>query len=89
LIGFVIVQLTKEIGDQVVTAGITTQGADMILEERRNKIVESIFVPCEQPILPDPRPPTAKGKGGLRSKAVEATRRSSRQKAQACLVPVS
>jgi hypothetical protein len=61
----------------------------MILEEGRNKIVESIFVPCEQPILPDPKPPTTKGKGGPRSRAMEATRRGSRQKAQACSVPMS
>jgi hypothetical protein len=87
LVGFVIVQLTKEMG--VVTAGITTQGANMILEERRNKIVESIFVPYEQPILPNPKTPTAKGKEGLRSKVVEATRCSSRQKPQAFSVLVS
>jgi hypothetical protein len=83
------VQLTKEIGDQVVTAGITAQVANLILEERRNHIVESIFVPCNQPILPDPEPPASRGKVGSRSRVVQATRRSSRKKAQACSVPVS
>jgi hypothetical protein len=84
------IQLTKEVGGQTIAIGITAQVADMILEERKNNIVDSIFVPCEQPILPDPVPPTAtKGKTGARAKVTEVTRRSSRQKAQACSVPVS
>jgi hypothetical protein len=84
------IQLTKEIGGQTVTAGITEQVADMILEERRNAIVDSAFVPCEQPILPDPVQKTAtKEKTGTRGKNVQPTRHSSRQKAQACLVPVA
>jgi hypothetical protein len=83
------VQLTKDVGGQTVTAGITAQVADLILEERRSKIIDSVFMPCKQPILPDPVQPTPRGKTGPRSKTVEATRRSSRQKAQACSVPVS
>jgi hypothetical protein len=84
------VQLTKETGGKTVIAGITEQVAEMILEERRNCIVDSAFVPCEQPILPDPtHAPTAKEKTGPRKKNLEATRRSSRQQAQACSVPVS
>jgi hypothetical protein len=84
------VQLTKETGGKIVIAGITEQAAEMILEERRNCIVDSAFVPCEQPILPDPtHAPTAKEKTGPRKKNLEATRRSSRQQAQACSVPVS
>jgi hypothetical protein len=76
------IQLTKEVGGQTIAAGITAQVADMILEERKNNIVDNIFMPCEQPILPDPVPPTAtKGKTGARAKVTEATRRSSRQKA--------
>jgi hypothetical protein len=62
----------------------------MILEERRNTIVESIFVSCEQPILPDPVPPPAtRGRSGARSRATKATRRSSWQMSRACSVPVS
>jgi hypothetical protein len=79
------VQLTKEVGDQMVTAGITEQ-----VDEHRNNIVDSIFVPCEQPVLPDPEPRTAtRGKARRAGKATVGTRRSSRQKALACSVPVS
>lgn len=39
---------------QAIAAGITGQVADMILDERRNTIVESMFVPCEQSILDTP-----------------------------------
>jgi hypothetical protein len=35
----------------VITTGITEQVAELMLEERRNNIVKSIFVPCEQPLL--------------------------------------
>jgi hypothetical protein len=83
------VQLTKEVGGQTVTAGIIAQVAEMMLEERRNEIIDSAFVPCEQPILPDPVQPTPKRKTWQRNKLAEATRRSTRQKAQACSVPVS
>ena len=41
----------QEIEGQVITTGITEQVAELILEERRNAIVESIFVPCEQLVL--------------------------------------
>lgn len=57
------VQLTKEVGGKIVTAGITEQVAQMMLDERRNTIVDSMFVPCEQPMLPDPAPPAARGGG--------------------------
>lgn len=83
------VQLASEDGGQMVTAGITEQVAEMILDERRNNIVDSIFVPCEQPVLPDPEPTTARARVGRKNKAVEGRRRSSRQQAQACSVPVS
>ena len=48
------VQLSQEIGGQLRETAITEQVADMMLEERRNSIVESIFVPCEQPLLQVP-----------------------------------
>jgi hypothetical protein len=35
-------KLTEDVGGQTVTA----QVADLILEERRNKIIDSVFVPC-------------------------------------------
>jgi hypothetical protein len=38
----------------LVTTNITEQVADLILEERQNRIVESFFVPCEQPVLETP-----------------------------------
>ena len=41
-------------GGQLRETAITKQVADMMLEERRNSIVESIFVPCEQPLLQVP-----------------------------------
>jgi hypothetical protein len=62
---------------QVATAGITEQVADLILEEHRNAIVESIFVPCEQPILEHQSKATRKKKAG--KTAVGGIRRSSRQ----------
>ncbi|KAG0513500.1 hypothetical protein BDA96_10G108000 [Sorghum bicolor] len=85
------VQLTKEIGGHSNSCDQRTcQEAEKILDERRNAIVDSIFVPCEQPILPDPvRPATTRGRSGARCKGTEATRRSSRQMARACSVPVS
>jgi hypothetical protein len=82
-------QLTKEVGGQLVEAGITEQVADMILEERRSSIVDSMFVPCEKPILPDSVPLATKGRTRADSSVAQATRRSTRQKAQACSVPVS
>lgn len=82
-------QLTKEVGGQLVEAGIIEQVADMILEERRSTIVASMLVPCEQPILPDPVPPATKGRTRADSSTIQVTRRSTRQKAQACSVLVS
>lgn len=76
---------------QVATAGITEQVADLILEERRNAIVESIFVPCEKPILETPTVHEHQSKTARRKKAgktaVEGLR-SSRQVAISS-VPVS
>jgi hypothetical protein len=64
----------------------------MILVDWRNAIVESMFVPCEQPILETPAPQKQQGKATARTKAgktMGAVRRSSRQKAKICSVPVS
>jgi hypothetical protein len=85
------VQLTKEVGGKIVTAGITEQVAQMMLDERRNTIVDSMFVPCEQPVLPDPAHPAARGRARERAagKATVGTRRSTRQMKLACSVPVS
>jgi hypothetical protein len=59
------------LGAQATATAITEQVAEMILEERRNSVVDSLFVPCEQPILGTPvqeqqtkctgRPKPAKG----------------------------
>lgn len=48
------VQLTQEIGGKLRETAISEQVAEMILTERRNKIVDNIFVPCEQPLLEAP-----------------------------------
>lgn len=76
----------------MATAGITEQVADLILEERRNAIVESIFVPCEKPILETPTVHEHQSKAARRKKAgktaVGGLRRSSRQVAISS-VPVS
>lgn len=69
---------------------ISEQVAEMMLDERRNNIVESIFVPCEQPVLAAPEAPMGKGAGASKSTVKDAPlRRSTRQKAQPCSVPVS
>jgi hypothetical protein len=83
-----------EVDGQLITAGITEQEADMILEERRNNVVESIFVPCEQPILDTPADQKQQAKVLGRVKTVKTARgggvrRSSRQKAKVSSVPVS
>jgi hypothetical protein len=44
----------QQVDGQVITTGITEQVAELMLEERRNNIVESIFIPCEQPLLETP-----------------------------------
>jgi hypothetical protein len=62
------VQLTKEVGGKIVTAGITEQVAQMMLDERRNTIVDSMFVPCEQPVLPDPAHPATRGRARERER---------------------
>jgi hypothetical protein len=80
----------QEIDGQVVTTGITEQVAEMILEERRNNIVDSLFMPCEQPVLETPAPQKQQRKGTKTAKvAPEGLRRSSRQKAKISSVPVS
>ena len=74
------VQLSQEVGGQLRETAITEQVADMILEERRNNIIESIFVLCEQPLLEAPETSKAKGKAGPSKTArKELTRRSTRQ----------
>jgi hypothetical protein len=84
------VQLTQEVGGQLRETAITAQVADMMLEERRNSIVESIFVPCEQPLLEAPEASKEKGKAGQGKTArKEPTRRSTRQQVMSNSVPVS
>jgi hypothetical protein len=62
----------------------------MMLEERRNSIVESMFVPCEQPRLEAPQMSKAKGKTRPAKAATkEPTRRSTRQQVSANSVPIS
>lgn len=74
----------------MVQTAITEQVADLMLQERRDTIVESIFVPCEQPVLEEPEPLVAKGHGSRKDVGqTTALRRSSRQKAQPCSVPIS
>ena len=77
----------------MITAGITEQVAELILEERRSSIVDSMFVPCEQPILEMPAPQQPKSKATGRAKkgqtATGGLRRSTRQQAKICSVPVS
>lgn len=73
-----------------MTTAITEQVAGMILEERRSNIVDSMFVPCEQPLLDDP--PAARATAAAaatKTPKKDGLRRSSRQKAQTCSVPVS
>lgn len=83
----------QEIDGQVTTTGITEQVAELILKERRSAIVDSILVPCEQPILETPAVPKQQSKVSRRAKNIKtsaaALRRSTRQKANLCSVPVS
>lgn len=59
-----------EAAGQVITTGITEQVAEMMLDERRNKIAESIFVPCELPILETPAVQRQQGKAMGKAKVV-------------------
>jgi hypothetical protein len=83
----------QEVEGQMITTCITEQVAEMMLEERRNKIVESIFVPCEQPILETPVVQKQQARASTRTKngmaPMGGLRRSTRQKAKVCSVPVS
>lgn len=85
-------QLTQEVGGQVVETTITEQVAELILEERRDSIVQSMFVPCDQPLLEAPIPAkvSKRAKASKTAKKV-GTRRSARQMANAKIssVPVS
>jgi hypothetical protein len=84
------VQLTQEVNGQLRETTVTEQVAEMMLEERRNSIVESMFVPCEQPRLEAPQMSKAKGKTRPAKAATkEPTRRSTRQQVSANSVPVS
>ncbi|KAG0535864.1 hypothetical protein BDA96_03G014800 [Sorghum bicolor] len=83
--------IQQEVDGQVITAGITEQVAEMMLEERRNNIVNSIFVPCEQPLLQTPiqKQQDKVEKAKAPRTTVGGLPRSSRQKAKVCSVPVS
>lgn len=84
------VQLTQEVGGRIVETAITDQVAEMMLEEHRDDIVQSIFIPCEQPILEEPAAPTEKVRGAGKVTGQQTTlRRSTRQQAQPCSVLVS
>lgn len=74
------VQLSQEVGGRIVETAITDQVAEMMLEERRDDIVQSIFVPCEQPVLEEPATLAAKVRGaGKVTGQQTALRRSTRQ----------
>lgn len=69
---------------------ISEQVAEMMLDEHRNSIVVSIFVPCEQPVLAVTEPPMGRGTGTSKTVVKDASLwRSTRQKAQPCSVPIS
>jgi hypothetical protein len=52
----------------------------MILEEHRDDIVQSIFIPCEQPVLEEPAVPAKKVRGAGKVTGQQTTlRRSTRQ----------
>lgn len=82
----------QQVDSQVIMTGITEQVAELMLEEHRNSIVKSIFVPCEQPLLETPVAPKQQsrtGKTKITKTAAVGLRRSTRQKAKICSVPVS
>jgi hypothetical protein len=79
----------QEVDGCLVTTGITEQVAELILEERLNKIVDSIFVPCEQPVLETPVMQKQQTKTKPGKVTVSGLRRSTRQKANVSSVPVS
>ena len=64
-------RVQQEIEGQVITTGITEHVAELILEERRNAIVESIFVPYEQPVLATPAAPKQNSKAAVRTKVMK------------------
>ncbi|XP_066359681.1 uncharacterized protein [Miscanthus floridulus] len=78
---------------EVVTTGITEQVTGMILEERRDTIVESMFMPCEQPVLDTPKmkkmSSKRQAKAGATKSIVGGLRRSTRQMAQESSVSVA
>jgi hypothetical protein len=85
-------QLTQEVGGQVVETAITEQVAELILEERRDSIVQSMFVPCDQPLLEAPIPAKVSKRAEASKTAKKVgTRKSARQMANAKIssVPVS
>jgi hypothetical protein len=72
-------QLTQEVGGQLRETTITEQVVEMMLEERKNSIVDNIFVPCEQPLMEAAVMGKTKGKTGPSKTArKEPTRRSTR-----------
>ena len=64
-------RVQQEIEGQVITTGITEQVAELILEDRRNTIVESMFIPYEQPILATPAAPKQNNKASVRTKVMK------------------
>lgn len=59
----------QEIDGHITMTGITEQVTDMLLEERKNSIVDNLFVPCEQPILQTPTAQNKSSKNTGRAKA--------------------
>jgi hypothetical protein len=76
----------QEQGGQSSATAITEQVADLILEERRSSIVDSMFVQCDQPILESPVQQKQDSKALGKATSL---RRSSRQQAKLSSVPVS
>ena len=83
----------REENGRLITTGITEQAAEELLNARRDTIVSSMFVPCEQPVLATPSAHMQQGKTSGKTKATKTAvgtlRRSTRQKAKISSVPVS
>ena len=83
----------REDNGRLITTGITEQAAEELLNARRDTIVSSMSVPCEQPVLATPSAHMQQGKTSGKTKATKTAvgtlRRSTRQKAKISSVPVS
>ena len=64
-------RVQQKIEGQVITTSITEQVVELILEERRNTIIKSIFVPYEQPVLETPAAPEQNSKAAIRTKVLK------------------